>query len=107
MDADMKVAEEPFPSGTELFLRLKEGQPPLPAPRYHPDAKTEERIQNDYRYHPPKPDQLPRYEMIRSAARGMAWLLACNCPVSRELSVALTHLEQVVMMSNAAIARNE
>jgi hypothetical protein len=28
-------------------------------------------------------------------------------PVSREQSLALTHLEEVVMFANAAIARNE
>ena len=34
-------------------------------------------------------------------------MLVDECPDSRELSVALTKLEEAVMWANAAIARNE
>lgn len=66
-----------------------------------------ERINHDYTYHPPQPDQVERYNTIREGARSFAHMLADACPPSRELSVALTNLDAVVMNANAAIARNE
>lgn len=65
------------------------------------------RVENDFKYHPPKGDQIERYAMIRQKALNMARIMVDNCPVSRELSTALTHLESAVMSANAAIARNE
>jgi hypothetical protein len=65
------------------------------------------RIENSFTYHKPKADQLERYEAIRNKAKVFAKMLAKNCPESRELSLAFTKLEQVVMYANAAIARNE
>jgi hypothetical protein len=60
-----------------------------------------------FTYHPPKGDQPERYTKIRERAYGMACLIIDNCPDSRERSLALTNLEQVVMYANAAIARHE
>lgn len=74
---------------------------------YTPDEKTVKQIQNNFKYHSPLPHQPERYTRIRAAAGDLAMLLACNCPASRELSLALTHLEDSVMWANAAIARNE
>lgn len=74
---------------------------------YTVEEKTLSRLANDYTYHPPKPDQIPRYEEIRDTGYRFAFLIARLTPPSREQSVALTLLEQVVMEANAAIARNE
>lgn len=60
-----------------------------------------------FTYHAPTDDQVPRYEEIRHDARLYAERLVDLCPPSRELSLALTHLEQCVMFANAAIARRE
>lgn len=60
-----------------------------------------------FTYHPPKNDQAIRYEGIRTAAKGFALLIDDCCPDSREKSVAITKLEEVVMWANASIARNE
>jgi len=60
-----------------------------------------------FTYHAPKDDQASRYETVRANARFFAELLVDLCPDSRELSLAMTNLEQVVMWANAAIARNE
>lgn len=76
-------------------------------PKYDIDAKMETRLENDFRYHAPKDDQQERYITIREAAKTLAKVICENSPVSREQSVALTHLDQVVMNANAAIARNE
>jgi hypothetical protein len=75
--------------------------------KYPIDEKTQKRLDNDYVYHAPKDDQQERYILIRDTGKMLATVLCQNCPPSRELSVALTQLEQVIMEANAAIARNE
>ncbi len=75
--------------------------------KYKIDDKMRARIQNDYSYHAPIGDQPERYVAIRNKAMELA-ITICECsPSSREQSVALTELDHVVMMANAAIARNE
>lgn len=64
-------------------------------------------ICNNFTYHPPKEDQIERYEKIRSFARDLALEISDLCPDSRERSLAFTKLEECVMWANAAIARNE
>lgn len=75
--------------------------------KYEISKETEKRLNNDYQYHAPKDDQSERYVYIREEAKKFAIVLCKNCPPSRELSVALTDLDKVVTMANAAIARNE
>lgn len=75
--------------------------------KYPVDPKTDARLQNDYTYHTPKDDQTERYTHIRTTAKTLAFVIVTNTPPSREQSIALTLLDEVVMMSNAAIARNE
>ena len=65
------------------------------------------RIENDFTYHAPKDDQVARYQAIRDKALKFAYFLIAATPQSREQSLALTHLEEVVFFANAAIARNE
>lgn len=76
-------------------------------PKYHPSEKVEAQINSAFVYHPPKDDQPARYVAIRDAGKAFAMLIASSTPTSREQSVALTKLEEVVMWANAAIARNE
>lgn len=66
-------------------------------------------IDNRFTYHPPSAenDQPARYEQIRAEGKKLAHLLDDLVPDSREKSLAITHLEEVVFWSNAAIARNE
>ncbi len=66
-----------------------------------------DRLENIFKYHKPKDDQLERYDDIRNDALGFAQVICENTPPSREQSLALTKLEEVVMHANAAIARNE
>jgi len=75
----------------------------------HPYNTEEDRrhIDKDFNYHPPKADQVPRYNEIRDTAKGLALVIMVLCPPSRERSLALTALEEAVMWSNAAIARYE
>ena len=74
---------------------------------YKPSEALRERIDNNFVYHAPKGDQTERYELIRKAGKGLAWVLVRLCPESRELSLALTSLEETIMWANASIARNE
>lgn len=64
-------------------------------------------ILNRFTYHAPKPGQNEKYESIRGMCRGSALEFVKLCPQSRELSLALTKLEESVFWANAAIARNE
>jgi len=66
-----------------------------------------DQIENAFTYHPPKGDQPERYVKIRDAAKNFAFLIDECVPDSREKSVAMTNLEQVVMWANAGISRNE
>jgi hypothetical protein len=64
-------------------------------------------LDNRFTYHAPKSVQPARYKSIRGHARAFAELINGECPDSREKSLAITKLEEVVMWANAAIARNE
>lgn len=63
-------------------------------------------LKNDFTYHPPKPGQPEKYAAIREKAHDLAELIQESCPESREASLALTKLDEVVMWANASIARN-
>lgn len=64
------------------------------------------RIDVDFVYHAPTPDQLPKYGEIRDTARAFAHRLVELVPDSRELSRALTALEDVCFSANAGVARH-
>ncbi len=46
------------------------------------------------------------HQNVRAACHGLAEFLIDTLPVSRELSLALTNIEQCMFWANAAIARN-
>lgn len=58
-----------------------------------------------FTYHPPTPEQVPKYEQTRKRAREMAEFIDEQAPDCREKSLALTALDEVVFWGNAAIAR--
>lgn len=60
-----------------------------------------------FTYHAPKEDQPQKYQIIRENVLELAFGFCESCPPSRELSLALTKLEEAVFWANAAIARNE
>lgn len=67
----------------------------------------EQQIERAFTYHPPTDDQPERYAAIRDQAKSLALFLVRSTPASREQSLALTHLEEVVFWANASIARQE
>lgn len=64
-------------------------------------------LKKRFTYHEPKTDQPRRYEQIRNEGKTFAITIDTLCPESREKSLAMTKLEEVVMWANASIARNE
>lgn len=78
-----------------------------PADKYTPNDADGEALQKAFSYHAPTPNQIPRYEHLRSQAKAFATDLLALCPPSRERSLAMTKLEEAVMWANASIARNE
>lgn len=65
-----------------------------------------DRIDNDFTYHPPTNEMIPKFQEIRDEAKVLAILIDTLVPDGREKSVALTNLDEVVFWANAGIARN-
>lgn len=63
-------------------------------------------ITNRFTFHPSTPTTSSKYEAMRAKALELAAWMDENAPESRELSLALTNLDQAVMWFNASIARN-
>lgn len=61
---------------------------------------------NRFSYHPATEITGPKHEMIRTACLDLAKFLDSVIPEGREKSLAITHLEETMMWSNAGIARN-
>jgi hypothetical protein len=62
-------------------------------------------IETRFTHHPPSSQQLDTYTRIRDQAKALALYIVYNTPESREQSLAITYLEQVVMWANAGVAR--
>lgn len=58
-----------------------------------------------YTYHPPRSGQPEVYAEVRRTALEFALLITARAPDSRERDAALDRLDEVVMWTNAAIAR--
>lgn len=57
--------------------------------------------------HKPTAEGIEKIEKVRAAAKAFAEVMIENCPTSRDLSLALTSMEEATFHANAAIARNE
>ena len=64
-------------------------------------------LENIFTYHPVKEGQDEKYKALRARGLEMAQLIFELCPSSRERSVAITKLQEVIMFSNASIAIHE
>lgn len=67
---------------------------------------TNDVLEDIFTYHKPTEDQLPKYEMIRSAAKEFAKTLVFNTPASADQTAAIRLLRECVMTANQAIATN-
>ncbi len=67
-----------------------------------------ERIDRNHKHHPPSSQQrADKHEFVREITADCAKSLVETCPVSRELYLALSKMEEAMMWANAAIAREE
>jgi len=64
-------------------------------------------VERRFTYHSPKEGQPERYVALRDKAKELAYLIVESTPHSEEQVRALDKLDEVVMLANAAIARNE
>lgn len=66
-------------------------------------------LTNRFSYHAPPADsgKSPRYQAIRKAGLEFSQLLTEMCPPSRELSLAVTKVEEAVFWANAGVARRD
>lgn len=63
-------------------------------------------IENRFKFHePPTEQRKAEHEGVRAECGGLAQWLNTVLPEGREKSLAITHLEEVMMWSNAALAR--
>jgi hypothetical protein len=62
-------------------------------------------LDNRFTYHAPNPEQPQIYKSVRDQARDLVEYLDAVAPDGRELSLAVTHIEEAVFWANAAIAR--
>jgi len=66
------------------------------------------RMINDFTHHPPQNEQeIRQHELVRETVFTCAEDLFKLCPVSRELSIVLTKLEEAMFWANASLARNK
>lgn len=64
-------------------------------------------LENRFTYHPPRDDvDVELYQRIRQKGLEFALLVDSAAKESRELSLAITHIEDAVMWANAAVARH-
>jgi hypothetical protein len=63
-------------------------------------------LRNRFTYHAPDNDKRFKHETVRSLLGDMAEELNDYLPEGREKSLVMTHLEEAMFWSNAAIARN-
>jgi hypothetical protein len=66
---------------------------------------TPEELSDRFRYHPPKDQEtVEKHKQVTELTLELAIKLTAICPDGRNLSLALTHLEDVRMRANAALA---
>lgn len=63
-------------------------------------------LETRFSYHPPRNDEEKNfYETFRDDVKRLGVVILEECRPSRERSIALTALDQVVMWANASVAR--
>ena len=62
------------------------------------------KIERWFSYHPPRTDQVERYEAIRAAGKQFALVILDQTPSCADQSAAIRHIRNAVSTANAAIA---
>jgi len=61
-------------------------------------------VEHVFTYHPPTPEQIPRFEAIRKAAKQFAQVLVDNTPEGTIQDQSILELQKAVMAANMSIA---
>lgn len=61
-------------------------------------------LDNWFTYHPPKDQDLKKFEAIRNAGMNLAEIIVENTPPSADQTAAVRKVREAVMTANAAIA---
>lgn len=64
-------------------------------------------LDNIFSHHPPKGDQVERYNTLREAGKAFAVVVLETTPAGPDQSVAIRKVREAVMTANAAIAIGE
>lgn len=64
-------------------------------------------VEKAFTYHPPKGDQVERYNVLREAAKQFAIAIVENTPPGPDQTFAIRKVREAVMTANAAIAIGE
>ena len=63
-------------------------------------------LENRFKFHPATTqERMLHHELIRDAALDLALTVNSICPDGRELSLAITKIEEAMYWANAAVAR--
>jgi len=65
---------------------------------------TKESLEPIFTYQPPTPEQIPKYVLIRDAAKAFANVVLENTPPSADQTAAIRKIREAVMTANASIA---
>lgn len=65
---------------------------------------TKDNIENWFTYHSPTPEQLPKYQAIREAAKNFAQVIVDNTPSSADQTAAVRKIREAAMTANQSIA---
>lgn len=70
-------------------------------------STVKDQIANNFKHHAPaNRSKIEDHDYIRNKCRNLAEKIDKTCPGSREKSIAITKLEEVMFWANAALARN-
>lgn len=75
-------------------------------PGENPKLLLSMRVERDFEYRLPRKDQADHCTELCKATKALALRYIQCCPDSRELSLALTKLEEAVFWANASIAKS-
>lgn len=73
-------------------------------PHEGPDGCFDPELENQFNYHAPDTTAVKIHEQINARTKELAYWIKLNLPPGRNRSLAITHLEDVRMRANAAVA---
>lgn len=69
-----------------------------------PNAAALAEVRARFTYHPPRPEDISKYEATNAAFLALAEFIVTTIPAGRERATALTHLSEARMHCNGGLA---